>query len=407
MISKLFIDDLIQNTSILDIMKGRVDLKKAGKSYVGLCPFHAEKTPSFYVDESKSACHCFGCGAGGGIIDFIQEYESLTFPDTIKLIADFQGKKVEYERSEYTQNTNVSKTKFLNILTSHFTKKNPDAEENNCNIGVFSLGKTLADKIKNNPDLFALATQMSILDKSTFLNGKTLPILNSKKNVVAIFLKKENHRAVIGSQVQLYNNLFIPKKVDFNTPALLINCPILAKKCEYKGFVNIYSTYTNDKLSPKDISQLSNHPFVTLIRKESEIRELYDEALSLFVSDNKVSGFKSLILPNNLRLDSLLLSSQTFIEKATKHSLHLLTFISEIITSESSHAPSNVDHAVKELSNIFEQSSKNAHNLVKIKILIKAISEKSIIPISEIDKAFEHALLGSQNAQKNQSETQP
>jgi DNA primase len=67
--------------SILSVIQPRVELRKAGKEYNGLCPFHSEKTPSFTVNEEKGLFHCFGCGESGDVIDFVMKLDSVTFPE--------------------------------------------------------------------------------------------------------------------------------------------------------------------------------------------------------------------------------------------------------------------------------------------------------------------------------------
>ncbi|MBS3733044.1 MAG: DNA primase, partial [Desulfobacterales bacterium] len=72
---------------IVDMVSARVFLKKAGKDFVGLCPFHAEKTPSFTVSASKQIFHCFGCGVGGDIFNFLMKYDGITFPEAVQAVA--------------------------------------------------------------------------------------------------------------------------------------------------------------------------------------------------------------------------------------------------------------------------------------------------------------------------------
>ncbi|MGM0452206.1 MAG: DNA primase [Thermodesulfobacteriota bacterium] len=82
----------IRNTAdIVDVISARVFLKKAGKDYAGLCPFHAEKTPSFTVSPDKQIYHCFGCGVGGDVFDFIMAYEGITFPEAAQALARQYG----------------------------------------------------------------------------------------------------------------------------------------------------------------------------------------------------------------------------------------------------------------------------------------------------------------------------
>jgi DNA primase len=72
---------------ILDIIGECVSLKRAGANMKGLCPFHAEKTPSFVVNPARQSFHCFGCGEGGDVFSFMMKYYNLTFPETLKQLA--------------------------------------------------------------------------------------------------------------------------------------------------------------------------------------------------------------------------------------------------------------------------------------------------------------------------------
>lgn len=83
-----FIHDVSSANDIVDVISSYVALKKAGRNMVGLCPFHQEKTPSFSVSPEKQFYHCFGCGVGGNVIDFIMRIENLDFVETIKFLAE-------------------------------------------------------------------------------------------------------------------------------------------------------------------------------------------------------------------------------------------------------------------------------------------------------------------------------
>jgi DNA primase len=82
------IDQVRQASSIIEIASQYTTLKKRGRKWVGLCPFHTEKTPSFTLDEDKQLYHCFGCGAGGDIFSLIMEKENLNFPEALKYLAE-------------------------------------------------------------------------------------------------------------------------------------------------------------------------------------------------------------------------------------------------------------------------------------------------------------------------------
>jgi DNA primase len=91
----------VQHTAeIVDVVGKYVTLKKTGKNHQGCCPFHDEKTPSFYVTPSKNIYKCFGCGKGGDPIQFIIEKENLSFFDAIKHLAQFYNIEIEYEQKE-------------------------------------------------------------------------------------------------------------------------------------------------------------------------------------------------------------------------------------------------------------------------------------------------------------------
>src|SRR5215471_11520560 len=86
-----FIDDLRLQVNIVQVVQEYVPLKRAGTKFKGLCPFHAEKTPSFLVDPERGFFHCFGCGAGGDVIKFLELHEKLQFPEAVRLLAQKVG----------------------------------------------------------------------------------------------------------------------------------------------------------------------------------------------------------------------------------------------------------------------------------------------------------------------------
>lgn len=91
MYSREVIDEVISRNDIVDVISGYIKLKKNGSSYVGLCPFHNEKSPSFSVSGAKQLYHCFGCGVGGNVITFVMEYENFTFLEAVKLLGERAG----------------------------------------------------------------------------------------------------------------------------------------------------------------------------------------------------------------------------------------------------------------------------------------------------------------------------
>ncbi|MBM0045864.1 DNA primase [Anaerococcus sp. mt242] len=127
MISEQKIDEIRASSNIVDIIGEYVDLKRAGSSYKGLCPFHNEKTPSFTVDEKKQLFHCFGCGVGGDVVSFIMQKEGLSYPESLEYLANKAGIRMEYtdnyianpkNKELYEINKDIMMFFYKNLLTS-------------------------------------------------------------------------------------------------------------------------------------------------------------------------------------------------------------------------------------------------------------------------------------------------
>jgi DNA primase len=104
-IPQSFIDDLTARADIVELIGSRVELKKAGREYRACCPFHSEKTPSFWVSPQKQFYHCFGCGAHGTALGFLMEYDKLSFPEAIEELANRLGLEVPREASTQPDTT--------------------------------------------------------------------------------------------------------------------------------------------------------------------------------------------------------------------------------------------------------------------------------------------------------------
>ena len=108
-----FLDELIARTDIVDLVSESVRLTKKGRNYWGLCPFHSEKTPSFSVSADKQIYKCFGCGKGGGAINFVMELDNLPFRDAVALLAKRAG--LEVPDSGYSAGAKERREKLLAI----------------------------------------------------------------------------------------------------------------------------------------------------------------------------------------------------------------------------------------------------------------------------------------------------
>ncbi len=99
--SEDLVEEVRMKNDIVDMVSGYVKLKKQGSNYMGLCPFHNEKSPSFSVSRQKQMYYCFGCGVGGNVFTFVMEYENLTFPEAVEFLAERAG--VELPKMEYSK----------------------------------------------------------------------------------------------------------------------------------------------------------------------------------------------------------------------------------------------------------------------------------------------------------------
>jgi DNA primase len=105
LIPQSFIDELIARADIVEVIGLRVPLKKAGREYKACCPFHGEKTPSFWVSPDKQFYHCFGCGAHGTVLRFLMEHDRMAFPEAVEQLAELLGLEVPHEGGTAAANT--------------------------------------------------------------------------------------------------------------------------------------------------------------------------------------------------------------------------------------------------------------------------------------------------------------
>ncbi|MDV6319362.1 DNA primase [Chromohalobacter sp. HP20-39] len=132
-IPQRFIDDLLARTDVVEIVGERVQLKKAGRNYSGLCPFHQEKSPSFTVSAEKQFYHCFGCGVHGNALRFLMEFEHLRFPEAVEQLASRLGLDVPREggddpRAQQREQRREEAVNLLELSASFFRERLAMAE---------------------------------------------------------------------------------------------------------------------------------------------------------------------------------------------------------------------------------------------------------------------------------------
>ncbi len=125
--SEELIEEIRNNNDIVDVISQYVILKRSGRNFFGLCPFHKEKSPSFSVSPDKQIFHCFGCGVGGNVIHFVSKIENLNFRETLELLADRANIQLPTLDSSFADNKRAmlkSKVYEINEMTAKFYHEN-------------------------------------------------------------------------------------------------------------------------------------------------------------------------------------------------------------------------------------------------------------------------------------------
>ena len=123
MISKEDIDKIFDAARVEEVVGEHVTLKKRGANLIGLCPFHDEKTPSFYVSPAKGIYKCFGCGKGGNAVNFIMDKDKVSYPDALRQLAKKYNIEITEEELSPEQLQSQSERESLLVVSSFAQKK--------------------------------------------------------------------------------------------------------------------------------------------------------------------------------------------------------------------------------------------------------------------------------------------
>lgn len=218
------IDEIKSVADIVSVIGEYVELKRAGSNYVGLCPFHNEKTPSFSVSPSKGIFHCFGCGVGGDVISFIMQKEGLSYPEAIKFLADKLGilvetnevnkEKYEHRKKLFEINNEAKLFYYKNLLINDLPKEYIKKRNLNNNLinkfiigyadGKNSLYRHLLQKGYQKDDIIEVGLinqdeKGNVYDK--FRNRLMFPIIDIRGNVIGF-----GGRALADSRAKYMNS---------------------------------------------------------------------------------------------------------------------------------------------------------------------------------------------------------
>lgn len=150
--SEDIVNEVFQENDIVDYISGYVTLKKSGRDYSGLCPFHKEKTPSFHVSGEKQLFHCFGCGASGNLVQFVMRAEGIDFVEALKLLADRAGIVLPEDDNRIDSKLHEKRKKIyeMNKAAARFYFKTlTQAPEGKAALDYFKKRRLLAKTVKN------------------------------------------------------------------------------------------------------------------------------------------------------------------------------------------------------------------------------------------------------------------
>ncbi len=413
MIPEEKVREVAERLSIVEVVSDYVPLRRAGGNYLGLCPFHAEKTPSFNVNPAREIFHCFGCGAGGNAFSFVMKIEGVSFPEAVKLLARKAG--IEIEERQLTPSEKKAQdehTQFLRIneLTTSYYRSillqgqegNPARQYlSNRSVGAdiseaYRLGFApdrrdgLVKHLKNNGAELDSALKLGIIRKADsgwydlFRNRLIFPIRDARGQVIAFagrVLDEALPKYINSPESPLYHKSSVLFGLDMALPSIRTSNSVIIVE-GYFDHLALYRAGVQNVVATCGTALTGTH--AGLIKRHAE------RVYTLFDSDN--AGKKATIrsmeffleqripayvisLPAGDDPDSFLSKHSTdlFIEQRNK-ALPIFDFFVRALLQET--PPSSVNNKVKvinELAASFRKISNGAERTLYEKEICRLI----------------------------------
>jgi DNA primase len=379
------IDEIRDRTDIVIVISDHVVLKKVGKNFKGLCPFHSEKTPSFSVSPDKRIYHCFGCGVGGNIFKFLMEIQSISFPEVLKVLAERAGIPLprnssdhssdpEHKERESLRKLNEAATRYFQSLLknpegglsarNYLTSRHFDAET----LERYRVGwaaptwKGLLTHVQQKSSV----TQEQLLKSGLIIKKEDSSTVYDRFRGRVIFPIKDLHSNIIGFGGRSINEEDQPKYI--NSPETLLyqksetlfgmdqakqairkeNQVILVEgyfdqmRAMQNGVEYVVAT-CGTALTAKQASMLRNHAETAILIFDSDSagRSAAEKGFSILVDHGM--NVKIVILPYGQDPDSFIQDqgAESFLEKIRNAKPYLESYIDALVRESPGQAPAD------------------------------------------------------------------
>ncbi|MGB3004948.1 MAG: DNA primase [Chitinophagaceae bacterium] len=430
MITQATIQQILGRLDIIDVVGGFVKLKKRGSNYLGLCPFHNEKTPSFTVSPSKELYKCFGCGKAGNTVSFIMEHEKYSYVDALKWLANKYGIEIEetYQSDEQRQQLLAADSLFIvNAFAQQFFSTQLFETEEGQDIGLsylkergfreeiikkFQLGYSPEERDAFTKEAIAKQYNTEILVKSGLVANRNdqlvdnyrgriiFPIHNHSGKVLGFGARilKSNDKApkyintpeneiYIKSKI-LYGSYFARQAIDKADECLLVEGYTDVVSLHQAGIENVVAS-GGTSLTPDQLRLIRKYSNNLTIIYDGDSAGVKAALRGLDMALEEGLNVKLVLIPDNEDPDSYVnkVGSSPFREFIQKNKKDVILFQLEVALKDAGNDSVKKSEVVNRMAETISRINK-AEDFTKQQDYIKQCSE-----ILKIDEAGMHSLV--------------
>ncbi len=389
------VEQVLSKIDIVDVVSMYVPLKKVGANFRALCPFHQERTPSFYVSPAKQIFHCFGCGVGGNVIHFVMRIENLTFTEALKVLAQRAKIDVDFSQSQSAKDRALAKQKEELISLHHdcfeyfqsqlYLRKNIDAARYVLKRGIkketakqFGLG--FCPENNNLYEILSKKYSKEIIDKSGIFierNGKNycrfegrliFPIFDTMNRVIGF-----GGRIIDDSQGPKYMNS--PDTLIFSKSKVLYGLNV-AKSSKEKDFVVVEGYMDVISLHQEGIDNVVGVLGTALTQDHSFLLRRYKNEVVLCL-DSDQAGKNATFRSGDILYQNGLMVKVMELENAKDPDEYIKKFGKDAFLLKKQNAMFVIDFKIKQISSNYDLSKSDQ----KFRF-VREYFEKVLTPIS-------------------------